>query len=123
MNSGSSQPVPAVTDADVERIVWRDFAADQAEEALALLHAYGAESWEREIPRVRAAILRLAAGDMTQLRLQLDYAKRDYRDVLLGAEYLGYGGLTLRTPHPSPAEAQAAIDADWASYQEWLHRE
>lgn len=116
------QPIPQVTDADVERIVRRDYAADLADEVLADLRTYGTESWEKEVPRVRIALLRLANGNIDVLRQQLDYAKRDYRDVLLGAEYLAYAALTLRTAHPSPEDAQRAIDADWNAYQEWLRR-
>lgn len=95
---------------------------DNPAEVLELLGQYGVVSWEVEVPRVRLAILRLAAGDMDRLRQQLDYAKRDYRDVLLGAEYLVYAALTLRTPNPSPDESQRAFDDDWRAYQEWLSR-
>ncbi len=114
--------MPIVTDADVERVVRRDYGPAHADDVLALLLTYGAESWQREAPRVRLAILRLAGGDIEHLRRELDVAKRDYRDVLLGAEYLSYGALTLRTPHPSPDDAQRAIAADWGAYQEWLRR-
>jgi hypothetical protein len=116
------QPTAVVTDADVERIARRDFAPAQADEVLALLNTYGAESWQREAPRVRAAILKLADGDIEHLRRELDVAKRDYRDVLVGAEYLAYGALTLRDPHPSAEDAQRAIDADWNHYMQWLKR-
>lgn len=117
-----AQPTAVVTDADVERIVRRDFAPTQVNEALGLLATYGTAEWEREAPRVRAAILKLADGDIEHLRRELDVAKRDYRDVLLGAEYLAYGALTLRNPHPSAEDAQRAIDADWAQYEAWLKR-
>jgi hypothetical protein len=116
------QPTPAVTLADVDRIALRDYPAEQVDEVLALLRSYGVESWEVEVPRVRLALLRLGDGDMAKLRLHLDYAKRDYRDVLLGAEYLLYAALTLRNPTPGAGDAQAAINADWASYTEWLRR-
>jgi len=115
------QPVPDVSDADVERIVRRDFAPTDADETLSLLRTYGTETWEREIPRVRVAILRLAAGDVGSLRQYLTDAKRDYRDVLLGAEYLEYAALTLKTPQPASEAARRAIEADWVAYQDWLH--
>jgi len=115
------QPVPVVTDDDVARIARRDFPA-QADEVLALLAGYGAESWEREQPRVRLAVLRLADGDMERLLQQLAYAKLDYRDVLMGAEYLAYATLTLHTPKPSAEDAQQAIEQDWRKYEEWLRR-
>lgn len=122
MPRSTGQPAAVVSDDDVERLVRRDFTPAQVDETLALLRTYGTQTWEPEVPRVRAAILRLAAGDMDRLRQQLDYAKRDYRDVLLGAEYMVYATLTLRTPNPSPGEAQHAITADWSAYQAWLRR-
>ena len=116
------QPTPAVTAADVERIARRDYPAEQVDEVLALLRSYGVESWEVEVPRVQLALLRLGEGAIDRLRLHLAYAKRDYRDVLLGAEYLTYAALTLRNATPDAGDAQAAINADWASYTEWLQR-
>lgn len=116
------QRTAVVTDADVERIVRRDFAPSQVDEVLTLLATYGTADWEREAPRVRAAILKLADGDIEHLRRELDVAKRDYRDVLLGAEYLTYGALTLRNSNPSAEDAQRAIDADWSRYEAWLRR-
>ncbi len=115
------QPIPLVTDADVERVARREFT-DRADHVLTLLRTYGVEDWEREAPRVRVAILKLANGDMDRVRSELDVAKRDYRDVLLGAEYLAYAALTLRDPHASAEDAQRAIAADWAAYEEWLRR-
>jgi hypothetical protein len=102
--------------------VRRDYPPEQVDEVLALLHAYGVQPWEMEVPRVRVALLRLGVGDVSTLRLHLGYAKRDYRDVLLGAEYLSYAALTLANAQPSEDEAQRAFDADWNSYQEWLQR-
>lgn len=117
----ASQPIPVVTDDDVVRLARRDYAA-HADEVLALLAEYGLEAWHREVPRVRAAILRLGAGDVATLKIHLDYAKRDSRDVLVGAEYLGYGGLTLRESSPSAEDTQRAISNDWSSYREWFTR-
>ena len=70
------QPVPVVTDADVERIARRDYPTS-ADDVLALLNSYGAESWHREVPRVRVAVLRLGAGSVETLKKHLDYALRD----------------------------------------------
>lgn len=117
----ASQPIPVVTLADVERIARRDYGA-RADEVLALLAAYGEKDWEREVPRVRVAILRLGAGEIETLKTHLGYAKRDYRDVLLGAEYLGYGAVTLRSPSPTEEAATQAINADWADYKAWFER-
>lgn len=40
----TTQPTPTVTDADVERIVQRDFPADRTVEVLAMLDEYGKET-------------------------------------------------------------------------------
>ena len=50
-----------------------------------LFDGYGVEERERE--RVQLAILKLSAGTGEKLREFLAVAKRDYRDVLVWAEY------------------------------------
>src|SRR5262245_11258595 len=116
-----TQPTPTVTAADVERIVWRDFSADSAQEVLAMLEEYGTERWQRE-PRVRLAVLKLTAGDITRLRYELEGAKCDYRDVLGPAEYPGYTKRMFRIGELAQDEQQRIIDADWRQYQDWLMR-
>ena len=114
------QPTPAVTAADVERVVRRDFPAERVAEVLAILNEYGIESWQREFDRVRLAALKLAAGNLKKLRLHIETAKQDYRDVLAYAEYPGY---MSRVPGPGarpPDVVQRIVDADWKQYQDWL---
>ena len=55
-----NQPVPIVSDADVDRIVRREFPAAAVAEAAALLGQYGGKPWHREALRVRAAMLKVA---------------------------------------------------------------
>ena len=118
----TSQPTPTVTSVDVERIVRRDFPSDRAVEVLAMLDEYGTEDGERESHRVRLAVLKLAAGDITRLRYELEGAKRDYRDVLGPAEYPGYTRHMFRIEKLTPDDQQRIIDADWKQYQDWLTR-
>jgi hypothetical protein len=117
------QPVPRVTEADVERVVRRDFPSGDHGGVLDVLHQYGTEPWQREESRVRLAALKLADGDAEQLRRHIEVAKRDYRDVLAAAEYPGY----MRDIPPAedvPAEEkQRVIDRDRAQYEAWLRRE
>jgi hypothetical protein len=118
----STQPTPTVTNADVERIVRRDFPAARVEEVLAMLEEYGGEEWHREAPRVRLAVLKLAEGRMDRLRYEIEGAKCDYRDVLSAAEYPGY---CRRVPGPGKLpkkEEQRIIDADWKQYHDWFTR-
>ena len=84
------QPVSNVSQDDVLRLIRRDFPPDQVDTALALLAQYGNESHEREFHRVRAAILKLANGDLDVLERQIASAKMDYRDTLAAAEYPRY---------------------------------
>jgi hypothetical protein len=115
------QPVPQVTLADVERVVRRDFPPDEVGSVLQCLEEYGGQAWHREIPRVRLAILKLAAGNGKKLRASLATANDDYRDVLSYAEYPGY--LSGISPsEKDPTRRQRAIDADWRQYRQWLER-
>jgi hypothetical protein len=51
------QPVPGVTQVDVNRVVRRDFAEEEQAAALAVLEAYGSEDHEPEVVRARMAAL------------------------------------------------------------------
>ncbi|HEX6766213.1 MAG TPA: hypothetical protein VF103_12065 [Polyangiaceae bacterium] len=75
-------------DAEVERKLASMWPVE-SERALARdeLRHYGTESYEREIERVRLAILKLSNGALEELRNMTAAAKRDYRDVLMWAEY------------------------------------
>ncbi len=51
------------------------------------LATYGVASYEQEADRVRLAILKLSEGNLEQALAMVAAAKRDYRDVLMWAEY------------------------------------
>jgi hypothetical protein len=116
-----TQPVPKVTDADVERIVRREFP-DRTSQVFAMLEEYGQEPWHREVQRVRVAALKLAAGDFECLRREIERAKCDYRDVLVVAEYPGYSTRVPGLGKIPADEEQRTIDADWKQYQDWFKR-
>lgn len=115
------QPVPAVTLADVERIVRRDFPPDAVAGILSALDEYGRESWHREIPRVRLAVLKLAGGNWKKLRAALTTATQDYRDVLSYAEYPAYFS-AISPNEEDAAKRRRAIDADWRQYRAWREK-
>lgn len=117
-----TQPTPNITAADVERVVRRDYAADRVDEVHKMLGEYGQEDWHPEVDRVRMAILKLAAGNFDELRMHLEIAKRDFRDVLSAAEYPGYTKKWFHIDKLPPHEKQEIIDADWKQYQDWLQR-
>jgi len=117
-----SQPTPNVSTEDVERIVRRDFPDGRVAEVLAILGEYGTESWHREPDRVRLAVLKLASGNIKVLRREIEVAKCDYRDVLVGAEYPGYFKRVPSSGTFPPEHEQRIIDTDWRQYQDWLTR-
>ena len=118
----SEQPTPSVTDADVERIVRREFAEAEVAEVLRILAEYGTERYERESARVRLAALKEAHGDLDRLRQQVSWAKMDYRDVLSEAEYPLASRKWGRMKRMTDDERQAIYDSDWRQYQNWLTR-
>ncbi len=110
------QPVAKYIEEDFERILRRDFPAEQHAEVRSALDEYGKQDWHRDQLRVRMACLKLASGDLARLRRQVQTACTDYRDVLAWAEYPNY----MRAR--GPAEQQTAIEQDGQQLQAWLHR-
>ncbi len=85
------------------------FGEDKAAQALALVDEYGIENYEREVDRVKLAILDVSNGRMTRLPYFVKCAKIDYRDLLTGAKL---GPMT----EEEEAEWQASADrmlANW----------
>jgi hypothetical protein len=72
---------------ELRQILAETFSAGEAQAAEAELLRYGVETHEREAGRVRRGILKLSAGDLTKLQDLVALAKRDYRDLLVSAEY------------------------------------
>jgi len=57
------------------------------EDVSALLLSYGEKSYEREVDRVRWGILNVSGHDVGKLERMLVLAKKDYRDLIVAAEY------------------------------------
>ena len=110
-----SQPIPQVTRDDVLRIVARDFTVEQRDEVLRELDALGAAAK----PRVQLAVLKLVNGRFAELERHLAMARRDWRDVLMWAEYPADAKIGWRQP---PEAHHPAFKADWEQYQAWLKR-
>jgi hypothetical protein len=116
------QPVPQVTPADIERVVRRDFPKADVPEALAILAEYGPERWHRESARVRLAALKLAEGSLPKLRMAVDRAKRDYRDVLAPAEYPKFTQQGIGRKRLGSRDRQQVYIDDWQQYERWLRK-
>ena len=118
-----SQPVPYVTESDVQRIAQRDFGAPQAPLALSILAEFGKQEWNHSSsPRVQLAILKLADGDLDRLLDATHTAINDWRDLVAYAEYPRYmRQIGLRDVPQSVKDA--VMEDDWREYQDWLQRE
>ena len=68
--------------AEVERALTREFPPDQQTAARSMLAGYGVAAHEREVERVRRALLALSQGRLAYLGHYLAVAQHDYRDVL-----------------------------------------
>jgi len=116
------QPTPQVTTQDVDRIVKRDFPSINQAEIHAILAVYGAESFHREVDRVRLAALKLASGNVSRLRSEIDAATHDYRDTLAAAEYPQYSKKTFQMNRLSAETRRKIVDSDSAQYDSWLQK-
>jgi len=56
-------------------------------EIIGILNRYGLEPYEKEISRVRLDILKLAGASIEAVRMWVEVAKKDYREILASAEY------------------------------------
>lgn len=113
------QPTPSVTEADVERVVRRDFPATVVGEILDLI----ATVEVREKPRVVLACLKIANGKLDRLRADLADASGWYRELLSEAEYPLATKRWFRLASLPEDEVRAIYEKDWRQYSEWLTRE
>ena len=95
------QPVPKVTRRLVERVVRRDFSAEQFENVMAILDEYPKASWPSDVERVQLDILKLSNGNKDSIH---KYIKEDYRDLISAAEYPG-----------------GNYERDWQQYLAWAN--
>jgi hypothetical protein len=116
------QPIPDVTEDDVERVARRDFGDAQLVHVLAALDEHDRQWDGAPSARIRLAILKVAAGDRSRLRESVQDAIEDYRDVLAAAEYPRYSREIGFDDAPD-ALRRKVIYADWAQYCMWLGRE
>ena len=63
------------------------------------------------------AILKLSGNDVEQVRRNTQFAKEDFRDVLVWAEYPRQG---KRGSMPDGLKKQKLIEADRKAYEAWL---
>jgi len=116
------QHIPNVTQADVERVIRRDFSTEDPATVFAILREYDGGGSERtgNHHRVHLAALKRADGDLQELRAHIQIANQDYRDVLAAAEYPKAFQRWPAMDATSDEGWQVIYDEDWEQYQAWL---
>jgi hypothetical protein len=88
------------------------------------LAMYGQASYEREVSRVQLAVLKLCEGATDRVPDLVAAARRDYRDVLMWAEYPEEGRSMWTIARDLSLEEQERLAAvrrrDRVQYEQWL---
>ena len=111
-----SQPIPGTTDADVDRVLDRDFPGAARGAAGDAVKSAGSH---HRGSRVRLGALKEARGDFDRLR---DMLRQDPRDCMGWAEYPEYGRDWLRADTLTPEELAGVYARDFLQYRDWLGR-
>jgi len=115
--SSVPQFIPSVSDADILRIVARDFAADQHPSILEMIRSVTV----REKPRVVAACLKNAQGNLAKLNSELSNAVDYWREIISEAEYPNYIKKYGRLRTLSTDQVAEIIEKDKQQYLAWFN--
>ena len=113
-----AQYLPEVTEADVERVVRRDYAPELQAVIEGLIRAV--EVIEK--PRVVLACLKNANRNLEKLKGELANASGWWREIISEAEYPHYSKKMFRIDRLSAEERQRIIEKDKKQYLDWLQR-
>ena len=113
------QFIPNIKDADIQRIVEREFPQSKFVDIETILKMYVSET-EKGKNRVYASVLKLSEGNIDLLKKYTDKAIIDYRDVISLAEYPDYSKSAFEDLLEN--EEEQLINDDWAQYQDWLNK-
>jgi hypothetical protein len=92
----TDSPTTPLSD-ELAEMIRTQYPPEAQTEVCATLLEYGVSSWHYEIDRVRFDVLYVSAGDFARVRLLIDLAKQDCRDVM-NHEYFWRAGRIY--PHP-----------------------
>jgi hypothetical protein len=95
------------------------FPNEDASKIIGILDQYGVRPHEQERERVQLAILKLSGGEVEKLEEEVKVAKRDYRDVLVYAEYPLWTESSM--PVEGTKEAKEFEEKNRKQYLDWLN--
>jgi hypothetical protein len=95
--------------------------AAMRDQVTGILGRYGREDFHLEVVRVHLGILRLSGADLTKIEGWTAIACRDFRDLLVEAEYRrSFGKDRLKEKDPAKYEKLERKEQD--EYRQWLAR-
>jgi hypothetical protein len=94
--------------------------AEDRTKALDILYEYGKEKHEQEPDRVRLAILKISENKLESIKQNTMFAKQDFRDTLVAAEYPDQSKKWSMQDGP---KKQKLIKKDRLQYEEWLNKD
>jgi hypothetical protein len=112
-----NQYVPSVDEADIERIVRRDYPPEIWDAIHEMIRAVEV----REKARVIMACLKNGNGDLQKLKGELANAEGWWREIISEAEYPNYTKKMFRIDRLSAEERDRIIEKDKAQYMRWLN--
>ena len=113
-----AQYLPDVTEADIERVLRRDYPPELHPVIQGLIR--DVEVIEK--PRVIMACLKNGNGNFEKLRGELANASGWWREILSEAEYPNYTKKMFRVDKLPAEERQRIIEKDGDQYLAWLRR-
>jgi hypothetical protein len=117
-----SQPTLKCTVKDLERILQRDYEPANRQLAKLMLDQYIRSEGSHEPIRVAIDCLKMAIGNIEELKNAIALAMIDYRDVISNAEY---PNISRHRPAGkfSSETAQGIMKKDWEQLMEWFNKE
>lgn len=112
------QPIPKITDINLERIIERDFRDNFTQVKNKLKQIKSDSQSGRN--RISAAVLKLANGNLKDVEKYIEVSNVDFRDVISQAEYPRCSELGFEAMEKPGIEKVYA--EDWEEYIEWLNK-
>jgi hypothetical protein len=112
------QPTPKISSKTLEKIIERDYG-NCVSEIKEKLKSVRSDTLKGQ-NRISAAILKLANGDIDKIDNYIEIYKKDFRDVLAGAEYPLCFSFSFGEKNKQ--ELRAIYLSDWKNYLKWLKK-
>jgi hypothetical protein len=112
------QPVPKITESILKKIIERDFKSNSTE-VKSRIEKVESET-ESGKKRISLAILKLANGNLEDVKKYIEVSNIDFRDLISQAEYPRCSELGFEAME-NPEIRKVYLE-DWEEYTKWLNK-